>query len=204
MNRLINKDKLLEQKKKYIFLIGLIIVGFISGIIFLFMIKKDDKLILYEELNIFFSNIKNSKLNYLNTLCNSIFSNIISISLIFLLGISIIGIPFIILFLFYKAFALSFSIVSIIAKYKFKGLFLAFSYIFPHQLIYLLIWILITFYSLNYSIKIIDVLIFKKNINLREAFTKYTKIFLLCLISSFLCSLIETFITPHFINLFIF
>lgn len=204
LNNKITKDKLLNQKKKYLFLLIIMCIGFISGIIFLFFISKSDKTVLMKEINTFFINIKDNNLNTTNTLINSISSNFLSISIIWLLGISIIGIPFIIFFLFFKSFIFSFSIASIIAKYGFKGILLAFSYIFPHQVIYLVIWLLLGFYALSFSFKLGNLLFFKKNINIREHFIKYIKIGGICLITSLLCSLFESYISPHFINLFIF
>lgn len=203
-NKILNKDKLLSQKKKYLFLLIIMLVGFIVGILFLFFISKDDKTILVNEINSFFNNVKENNLITSKTLINSLSSNILSISLVWLLGISIIGIPFIIFFLFFKTFVLGFSISSIIYNYGFKGILLAFSYIFPHQLIYLVIWLLLSFYALSFCIKLGKVLFLKKNINLRDNFLRYIKIGLICLIGSLLCSLIEVFVTPHFINLFIF
>jgi len=203
-NKILNKDKLLNQKKKYLFLLIIMLVGFIVGILFLFFISKEDKGILVTEINDFFNNIKDNNLITSKALINSISSNLLSISIVWLLGISIIGIPFIIFFLFFKTFILGFSISSIVYKYGFKGLLLVFSYIFPHQLIYLVIWLLLSFYSLSFSIKLSRVLFLKKNINLRENFMRYSKIGLICLIISLLCSLFEVYITPHFINLFIF
>lgn len=204
LNNKINKDKLLNQKKKYLFLLIIMIIGIISGILFLFFISKDDKTLLMDELNQFFISIKDNSLNTTNTLLNSISSNFLSIVIVWLLGISIIGIPFIVFFLFFKSFVFSFSMASIIAKYGFKGILLSFSYIFPHQLFYLVIWLLLSFYALSFSFKLGRLLIFKKNINIREYFIKYLKIGSLCLIVSVICSLFETYITPHFINLFIF
>lgn len=200
----IKKDKLLNQRKKYLFLMIIMLAGILSSIIFLFLISKEDKTVLMQEINTFFANIKGNNLNIVNTFINSISSNLLSISLIWLLGISIIGIPFIIFFLFFKSFVFGFSIASIIAKYGFKGILLAFSYIFPHQLIYLVIWLLLSFYALSFSLKLIRLLFLKKNINIRDHFFKYLKIGGICVITAILCSLFETYISPHFINLFIF
>lgn len=200
----IKKDKLLNQKKKYLFLMIIMLAGILSSIIFLFLISKEDKTVLMQEINTFFANIKENNLNIVNTFINSISSNLLSISLIWLLGISIIGIPFIIFFLFFKSFVFGFSIASIIAKYGLKGILLAFSYIFPHQLIYLVIWLLLSFYALSFSFKLIRLLFLKKNINIRDHFLKYLKIGGICVITAILCSLFETYISPHFINLFIF
>ncbi len=201
---LLKKDKLLTQKKKYVFLSTIMLIGFISGIIFLFLLNKSDKTVLTTEMNNFFNNIKSNQLNSGSAIINSISSNLLYIGITWLLGISIIGIPFIVFLLFFKCFVFGFGIVSIIASYGFKGILLSFAYIFPHQLIYLLIWLLLSFYSLSFSIKLFKTLFMKKTINLRENFIRYTKILGVCIIASLICSLIEVYITPHFIKLFIF
>jgi len=200
----LNKDKLLLQKKKYLFLIIIMFLGLIAGITFLFFISKEDKQLLIESMNNFFISIKEHKLDYINGLINSITSNCLYISIIWILGISIVGIPLILFLLFFKSFVLGFSITSIIANYGFKGVFLAFSYIFPHQLLFMLIRLLLGFYSISFSNKLFKVLFLKKNINLKEYFNKYLKILGICLIASIISSLIEIYITPNFINLFIF
>lgn len=203
-NKLLNKDKLLNQKKKYLFLIIIMLIGFISSIIFLLFIEKDDKILLNKEINNFFLNVKNNNLNLLSTFLNSSISNVLTIIIIGLIGVSIIGLPFILFFLFFKSFVCGFSIVSIIANYGFKGILLSLAYIFPHHLILLLIWLLLSYYAVSFSIKLVKYLIFKNNINLRLHFIKYLKICAICIIVSILCSLSETFITPYFIKLFIF
>ena len=180
------------------------VIGLISGILFLFFISKEDKNLLMKEINSFFVNIKENNLNTLDTLINSIYSNTLSISIIWLLGISIIGIPFIIFFIFFKSFVFSFSVASIIAKYGFKGILISLSYILPHQVIYLIIWLLLSFYALSFSFKLIRLLFLKKNINIREYFLKYLKIGIICIITAIFCSLFETYISPHLIKLFIF
>lgn len=204
LSKQIKKDKLLLQKRKYLFLLIIMLIGFISGILFLFFISREDTSLLSKELNSFFNNIKNNELNFTNTLINSISSNMLSLVIIWLLGISIIGIPFILFFLFFKSFVLGFSIISILSNYGFKGILLSISYIFPHQLIYLIIWLLLTYYAFSFSIKLVKILFFKKNINIREYFLRYLKIAGISLVTLIICSLFETYITPHFINLFIF
>ena len=52
----------------------------------------------------FFNNIKDNKLNYIDTLKNSIISNMSLIIVIWLLGISIIGVPIITFLYFCKSF----------------------------------------------------------------------------------------------------
>ena len=135
------KNSILKQKKIYFFLIGLVIISVLSGILFWFIISKQNKLLVTNELTSFFNCIKDgASINYWSSLLNSIITNLIYIILIWLLGISIIGLPIILFMITVKGFIIGFSISSIIAIYGFKGLLGAFVYTFPHQIIFLFLY----------------------------------------------------------------
>lgn len=199
----LKKDKLWNQKILYLVLGIVILIGIGTGLFYQFFIGKEMKVEIINQMNHFFQTVKDGSLNFSNTLTNSISSNGLSLLLIWVLGISIIGIPFILIHLFFKAFVLSFSFISIIANYHFKGLFLGLMYIFPHQVLNLVIWLLLSFYAIGFSIKLIKVLFFEKNINLKEHFKKYTKILFICSLMLILSSLFETYLCPWLLKFFL-
>lgn len=197
------RNSIIKQKKVYIFLIGLIIIGIISGICFWHMINSNDKSLVIKELTNFFTNIKNDvSINYGVSLINSILTNFSYVIIIWLLGISIIGLPIILVILGVKSFIVGFSISSIISIYGFKGILGALAYIFPHQICFLLLLILLGFYSISFCIKLFKYLFLKQLINFKIAMRKYLKILILSLIVSLFISLFETFISTYFIKLF--
>jgi len=197
------KNSIGKQKKLYFFLIGLIIIAVILGILFWFIINKEDKLLVNNELTSFFINIKEgNNINYLGSFFNSVITNLLYIGLIWLLGISIIGLPIIIVLIGLKGFVVGFSIVSIIATYGFKGVLGAITYTFPHQIIFLMLLVLLGFYSISFCIKLFKYLFLKQNINFKDAMRRYLKILLLSSIISIVISLFETFIATYFIKLF--
>jgi len=201
-NMFISKNNMLKQKKLYMFLLFFSIVAIISGILFYFIISDADKGNAKELIDNFFISVnKNEKLNYTSSLLNSLTNNISFNLIIWLLGISIIGFPIIILLLFLKCFVLGFSISTIIAKYGFKGILNAFLYIFPHQLISIIILVLLSFYALSFCIKLFRHLFLKEIINFREAMRKYLKILALVLVSNIILSLYETYIATYLIRL---
>ena len=97
-------DKLAEQKKIYIFLIIVMLIGLILGIIYAVILNKSDHAIVTTSLDSFFTSIKNNDIDYKSALINSLVGNISFVTFIFLLGISIIGIPLIIFSLAASAF----------------------------------------------------------------------------------------------------
>lgn len=205
MNKAITKSmkNIATQKKKYLFLIVITLIGILSGIIFIFFISNVDKLLIKDELNTFLLNIKNNNLDYYSSFFQSFSSNFIYLIIIWLLGISIIGIPIIIFLLFFKGFIFGFGISSMISNFGLKGIGLSLGYQSPHLLIMLLIFLLISFYAINFSVKLFRILFLKDNINLSPYFKKYIQILIISLVFSLICSIMETFLSPILINLFL-
>lgn len=197
------KNSILKQKKIYLFLIGLVVISIFSGILFWFIISNEDKLLVTNDLTSFFNCIKEGvSINYLGSLLNSIVTNLIYIILIWLLGISIIGLPIILFMITIKCFIVGFSISSIIAIYGFKGLLGALVYTFPHQIMFLLLLILLGFYAISFCIKLFKYLFLKQIINFKVSMRRYLKILLISIGIGIFLSLFETFISTYLIKLF--
>ena len=203
MNKVFNRTKnhIEEEKKKYIFLLTVIIIGIISGCLFILFINKDDKNLIYNNLENIIDTITNNRVNYLNTFINSISSSLISLIGLYILGISIIGIPVIVFFLFLKGFTIGFSFISLIAKYHIRGLLGSVSYLFPHEFIKIVVWILMGYYTINFSIRLFRYLFLKENISLNYYFKNLNKIFIISLLTLILASILETFLSPILIDL---
>lgn len=197
------KNSIIKQKKLYRIIITLMIFGIISGILFIFFISKESKTKALESIKNFFDLMNTSTgVNYGKSLLNTLVNNIGYVLLIWLLGISIIGLPITIVLAFMKSFIVGFSISSIISCYKAKGILGAFLYVFPHQIIILFIYLLLSFYSISFSIKLFKSLFLKQTINFRVVMQKYIKILLISLIGIIIVSLYEVFISTYFIKLF--
>ena len=203
MNRVFYRTKkhVEEEKKKYIFLLSIIIIGIISGCLFILFITKEDKQLIHNNLENIIDTITGKKINYLKTFINSISSNLISLIGLYILGISIIGIPIIVFFLFLKGFTLGFSFISLVSKYRIKGLLGSVSYLFPHEFIKIIIFILMGYYTINFSIRLFRYLFLKENISLNYYFKNLNKIFIISLVSLLIASILETFLSPILIDL---
>lgn len=197
------KNSIIKQKKLYRIIITLMLFGIISGILFIFFISKESKTKALVSIKNFFDLMNTSTgINYGKSLLNTLVNNIGYVLLIWLLGISIIGLPITIVLAFIKSFIVGFSISSIISCYKAKGILGAFLYVFPHQIIILFIYLLLSFYSISFSIKLFKSLFLKQTINFRVVMQKYIKILLISLIGIIIVSLYEVFISTYFIKLF--
>ena len=194
-------DKLREQKKIYIFLIIVMIIGMLLGIIYAIILNKSDHALVTTSLDSFFTSIKNNDIDYKSALINSLIGNISFVTFIFLLGISIIGIPIIIFSLATSSFIFGFSLSSIIYTYHLNGILKAITYLFPHQLITLLMSLFLGFYALYFGIKLFKYLFRGVDINLRSSMKRYIQVYVTVLLIFIGCSFIEVFISPALIKL---
>ena len=194
-------NKLAEQKKIYIFLIVVMSIGLLLGIIYAVILNKSDHALVTTSLDSFFTSIKNNDIDYKSALINSLIGNISFVTFIFLLGISIIGIPLIIFSLASASFIFGFSLSSIIYTYHFNGILKAITYLFPHQLITLLMSLFLGFYALYFGIKLFKYLFKGIDINLRSSMKRYLQVYITVLLIFILCSFIEVFLSPALIKL---
>lgn len=203
MKKVTDKFKItIKHNKKVIFFLGIIaVIAIIFGSLFSVMLNESDKNLTLEYINNFFENIKNNNLNYILALKNGSISSLGFILIVWLLGVSIIGMPIVLFMYFSKFFVIGFSISSIIKGYGLKGCLLSFAYIFPHHIIYVIAYTILTVYSIKMSIKLISTIIKKDKIDFKPIINKYLLVLLLSVIIAALVLLFEVFITPKFINL---
>ena len=194
-----------KEKKKYIFLISIVVIGIVIGIVFSNILSDNDKILVENKLTTYFLNIKNNKeINYLSNFLNSFLNNNIVLITIWILGLSIIGLVFNIFILFFKSFVVGFGIGSIINIYLYKGIIGSIIYIFPHIIINLFVFIVLVYYANNFSMKLFRLLFLKKDIKFKEVMNKYLKILLYAFFLLLISSILETFLSPIITKLFTF
>ena len=154
-------------------------------------------------LNNFFNNLNSNNLNYSGTLINTLIFTLGLVILIWILGISVIGFILILLFLFIKAFALGFSVGSIIINFNFKGILIALAYVVPHHIINLMIYLLISSYALVLSYRLINSFTKKKSFDFKGIFNRYLFIFGFSLIILLFSALYEVYLAPSLINMIV-
>ncbi len=198
-----DKLKIKINKKIFVFLFVLMLMGIIAGSIFTTILNSSDKELVINHLNEFIDNINNNRLDYLFALKNNLITNISYVILIWLLGISVIGLPIIIIMFFTKCFILGFSVGAILTTFKLKGILVSLVYVFPGQVISLLFLLLLMMYSMSFTFKMIYAILKKKSIDFKLIMNKYFKILLIVLGVVILMSLYDTYLMPRLIKLLI-
>ncbi len=194
------KVKVKLDKKILLFLLILLIIGITVGSIFVTILNQSDKSLVSEHLNDFLNNVEENKLDFSLALKNNLINNVLYVLIIWLLGISVIGLPIIIFMFFSKTFILGFSLGAIISTFKTKGILFGLIYTFPGQVISLLFLILLVMYSMSFSFKMIYLIFKKKTLDFKIVMNKYFKILFIVLIIIILMSLYDTYLMPRLIK----
>ena len=184
------------NSKIFKILVVTLVIGFIIGIIsFIFM----DKTSLQSSIINYINLIKNNSYNYSNGLISSIISNIKYSSIIWISGIIFFCSLIIPLIIIYRGISLSLTISTIIYTYKLKGTLYALIIVFPTMLNEI-IFLFLSYYSINFSIKCFNTIKNNKDINLRSFIKNYFYIFLILSLLLIISSIIEIYLCSNIIK----
>ena len=157
--------KIRKSNKLILKLMIISIISVLIGIFYIAILSNSNKVLIKENLETYFESL--NKLNYIKALIKCLTSNMITISSIWLLGISIIGVFLIIIILIIKSFALGFTISSLIYFYKLKGIIISIIYIIP-LIINLFVIIILSYYGIIFSKNLNRLLFLKKDVNFKN------------------------------------
>lgn len=197
------KGKIKTNKKFTIFLLMLVLIGVITGAFFIIILSTTDKSLVGEYLSNYINVIKTGKTDYISLLLNNALNSSLLAIAIWMLGISIIGIPIILFLFFCKAFTIGFSIGSFFFTYKWKGILFSIIYVFPHQVISIFALTILMIYALSVSLKMIESVFKKKTIDFKNIMGKYSTVLGIVIILLFICALYETFAMPNIMKVIV-
>jgi len=189
----IKKDKCI-----YVSLLIVLFVSILFGAFFIKILESNDLKLLTNHINSYFDSIKSNKIEF--NLYNNIINTSITLLILFILGFSMIGIPIIISVLFYKGFSLSFTVASLIYHFKFDGIFFSIIYIFPHLIINILFYFVMSYYSFKLCFNMIQVIFNKGRLN-NSFLKKYLVVLFISFVFLSISALYETYIVPYLIKI---
>ncbi len=194
------KIKIKIDKNLLVFLLVLLLIGIIVGSIFVKSLSVSDQELIKQHLNNFVDNIEEDKLDYLKTLKSNLLENIGFIFITWILGISVIGLPVVLVMFFSKCFIMGFSVGAILSVFKTKGILFSLIYVFPSQIISILFLLLLTMYAMSFSFKITYVIFRKKTLDFKVVMNKYFKILIIVLIVIIAMSFYDTYLVPKLLK----
>lgn len=180
--------KIWKKNKLLAILLIIIVITQLIGILIPIFIPNNTKEEITNNILIWQDNIKNQSNNIKNTIIN----NESFIITIWLIGISIIGVPIILLLYLSKLLVCVLELIFLIINIKKISPILIPFYIIPKIMILLVSFILI-YHSLNFSLLLTKQLFLKRNIPIKDEAKKYLKVGFIITIIILLLSIIEEF-----------
>ena len=206
MNSKINSIKsiIFPSKKINIFVISILFLGLISGAVFGNIISVNDKTLVIDKIKLFISNINSDSINGIEVFKNGISVNMLYLGIIWVMGMTFVGVVLNIVILFIKSFILGFSLASFIMVYSYKGLILSLIYLLFGQILNILVIVMVTIYGIMFSSKL-NLIIFKnkQDNNILKFFRNYVFILIIAIIISIISSISEAFLLPAIIKIII-
>ena len=206
MNSKINSIKsiIFPSKKINIFVISILFLGLISGAVFGNIISVNDKTLVIDKIKLFISNINSDSINGIEVFKNGISVNMLYLGIIWVMGMTFVGVVINVVILFIKSFILGFSLASFIMVYSYKGLILSLIYLLFGQILNILVIVMATIYGIMFSSKL-NLIIFKnkQDNNILKFFRNYVFILIIAIIVSIISSISEAFLLPAIIKIII-
>lgn len=162
-----NKGLVMNHLKKhvtiYIFMAILFLTGVIFGAIIVNSMNFIQKQDLFFYLERFFGQVENKqKIEHVDILKSSFFYHAKYLLLLFILGLSVIGLPIIWILLFLKGLVVGFSVGFIVNQLGFKGLLLASFSIAPQNILIIPVYIIAGSLSMIFSLTLLEKLFSNK------------------------------------------
>ncbi|MEI3610847.1 stage II sporulation protein M [Pseudogracilibacillus sp. SO30301A] len=194
-NVLLNHVK--ENMTIYIFMVTLFLTGIIFGAITVNSMDFIQKQDLFFHLDRYYVQINgDQEIASKDILKRSFFFHVKYLLLLFILGLTIIGLPVVWILVFIKGLVIGFSVGFIVNQLGGKGLLLASISIAPQNIITIPIYIIAGSLSMIFSLALLHKLFGNGRISnsLGKPFIQYTFVFLILLLCALGSSLIETFV----------
>ncbi|MEC9488077.1 MAG: stage II sporulation protein M [Halanaerobium sp.] len=194
-----------EDLPYLLFLTVIFIVGVFFGSLAIKSLGYQAREELVAYLSNFFQGIEGQGLFSMDTtsLVETLSYNLKTLLLLWLLGLSIIGMPLIPIIIFMKGFVIGFTVGFLVEELVMKGVVFALASVVPHNLILIPGFLLAGIFSLSFSFTVVKSLFMKRPINFLPGLFNFTAITMglgLLLIAG---GFIEAYVTPFFMELVI-
>ncbi len=187
-----------EHSSIYIFITVLFLMGVIFGAIVVNSLNLSQKQDLFYYLDRFFGQVTEGKFTTsADMFKQSYFHNIKYVGLMWLLGISIIGLPVILILLFLKGVVVGFTVGFLVNQMGWNGFLLSMVSVLPQNILIIPTFIIIGTMAVAFSLKMIRQQFMKRtNEPILQLLTKYAFVMVgVCFVLLF-ASAFEAFVSP--------
>ncbi len=185
----------------FFFMVLFFVIGIVVGALAVKILPDDQKTELVNYLHLFFVGLtKGGELTGSDLILTALINNIKIILLMWILGFTIIGIPFVVFLIFTRGFIVGFTVGFLVNEYVMRGLAFAFVSVLPHSLFSVPAVIITGVAATSFSWMLVRRKVRGKHHIMVEAFS-YSLVCLMMTIVMVAASLIEVYISPVFMKL---
>ncbi|GAE36858.1 stage II sporulation protein M [Halalkalibacter akibai] len=187
-----------ENRTIYTFTTVLFLIGIVFGAIVVNSLSLTQKHDLYMYLNQFFGHVQEGELANASAIFSQSFAHYAKyFGLMWILGLSIIGLPVILVLLFLKGVVVGFTVGFLVNQMGMSGFFLSFVSIMPQNFILVPAFIIVGTASISFCLKMVRQQFMKRaNLPIFPQFMKYS-LLILCVGSALvLASAFEAYVSP--------
>ncbi len=182
----------------FIFLLVLFSISMLFGAIVVQALQLNQKSDLYVYFNNFLSYRGQLQMPASQLFFETLSQNMKYLGLLWILGLSVIGLPVIVIMVFVKGFSLGFTIAFLVEQYSYKGLQLAMGVVLPQNLILVPVTLFIGVSGIVFSIQLIQNRILQAGESLFSKFVHYLMMIVISFLLILLASFYEAYFAPYF------
>lgn len=191
-----------EHSSLYVFITVLFLMGVIFGAVLVNSLSFSQKEDLFYYLSQFFGQVSQGEVATTNEIFSqSVLHNFKYISVIWILGISIIGLPVILILLFLKGMVVGFTVGFLVNQMGWSGFLLSFASILPQNIFIVPVFIIISVLAVSLSMKMISRIFLKQiRMPLKPVLIRYLSFFVLSIFCLIAAGAIEAYLSPVFMK----
>lgn len=184
----------------FLFVILIFVLGIIFGAVAVHTIDHSLQQDLFNYFNGFIEGISKIEYNQLALIGDSIKFNLLNVFVIWIFGFSVVLMPLIPVFVFFKGFILGFTVGFLTSQYSWQGVLVAVGAVLPQNLLIAPAYVLAGVTGISFSLHIIQYFQQKRRFAAGDIVDYTLRIFILgfLLLSG---SLVEAYLSPRFFRL---
>lgn len=187
----------------YFFMILIFVIGIVVGALAVKILPDEQKAELINYLHIFFTGLSQGNEDNVssgNMIGMAMFNNTKTVVLMWILGFTIVGIPFVLFMLFTRGFIIGFTVGFLVNEYVMRGLLFAFASVLPHNLFAIPAILVLGVSATTFSLMLVRRKTYGK-INIWYEAIRYSIVCMIMLAVMLFAALLEVYISPVFMKL---
>ncbi len=186
----------------YVIVVLAFVIGICTGAFTVNALNENQYVELSTYVEDFFYILSGQEIGHSELFKISVMNHIKTVAVLWVLGITVIGIPVILIIIGIKGFVIGFTVGFFIKALSFKGLLFSILGVFPQSLIVIPSYIFFSVACMSFSLSMIKTCMKTKyrQVNIKNQLSSYSILAFIIFLILILGSIIEAYITPVFIK----